>query len=172
MHFVVQAQLLAATRNNGTLMAINKNIEIKKVRTKSDRISSFITKVAGSIPFLLINVSFFTFWILLNLGAFGSQFIIDPFPFSFLTMTVSVEAILLSVFVIMNQRREAKLAEARTELDYHADLKAEVDINTIVNILERFADKQGIDVSDLLTDMRNNETKELDQAIKDEAVNE
>jgi len=152
-------------------MAINKNLEIKKVHTHTDRMSSFVTKVAGSMPFLIINVSFFAFWILLNSGVFGADLIIDKYPFSFLTTTVSIEAILLSTFVIMSQRREAKLAEARTELDYHSDLKAEVDINTIVSILQRLADKQGVDVSDLLTDMKFTENQTIDQAIRDEAAN-
>ena len=152
-------------------MAINKNVEIKKVHTRSDKISSLVTKVAGSMPFLIINVTFFAFWILLNTGVFGREFIIDKYPFSFLTTTVSIEAILLSTFVIMSQRREAKLSEARTELDYHSDLKAEVDINTVVTMLERLAVKQGVDVSDLLTDMRSNETKTLDKALQDEAEN-
>ncbi|MDB5162782.1 MAG: hypothetical protein JWO54_946 [Candidatus Saccharibacteria bacterium] len=153
-------------------MAINKNIETKKIHTKSDRISSYVTKVAGSMPFLVINVLFFAFWILLNTGVFGHNLIVDTYPFSFLTTTVSIEAILLSTFVIMSQRREAKLSEARTELDYHSDLKAEVDINTIVNILERLAEKQNIDVSDLLSAMKKTETKTLDEAIKDENLNE
>jgi len=152
-------------------MAINKNLETKKIHTTSDHISSFVTKVAGSMPFLIINVAFFAFWILLNSGVFGRDLIIDKYPFSFLTTTVSIEAILLSTFVIMSQRREAKLSEARTELDYHSDLKAEVDINTIVSILQRLADKQGVDVSDLLTDMKSSEDKTIDQAIRDEAAN-
>ena len=147
-------------------MAINKNIEIKKAHTLTDRLSSFITKVAGSMPFLLINVAWFTFWILLNMGVFGKDLIVDAYPFSFLTATVSIEAILLSTFVIMSQRREAKLAEARTELDYHSDLRSEVDIDTIIRILERLADKQGVDVADLVLQMKKNEDKTLDEAIQ------
>ena len=148
-------------------MAINKNVEIKKVHTLSDRISGFITKVAGSMPFLVINIGWFTFWILLNTGVFGQDLIVDAYPFSFLTATVSIEAILLSTFVIMSQRREARLSIARTELDYHSDLKAEVDINTIVSILERLAEKQGVDVSDLLSEMKSNEGKTLDKAVRE-----
>lgn len=153
-------------------MAINKNIEIKKNRTRTDRLSNRVTKVAGSMQFLIANVSFFAFWILLNIGAFGQDLIVDKYPFSFLTTTVSIEAILLSTFVIMNQRREARRAEVRTELDYHSDLKAEVDINAVVNILERIALKQGIDVSDLLSDMKSTEYTAIDTAIRNESSNE
>jgi len=152
-------------------MAINKNIETKKVHTRTDRISSFVTKIAGSMPFLLINVGFFTFWILLNSGVFGQQLIVDKYPFSFLTTTVSIEAILLSTFVIMSQRREAKLSEARTELDYHSDLKAEVDIKAIVSILERLAEKQGVNVDDLLSDMKRTEDRTIGKAVQDEINN-
>ena len=150
-------------------MAINKNIETKKIHTRSDRISSFVTKIAGSMPFLITNISFFLFWILLNSGVFGQNFIVDTYPFSFLTTTVSIEAILLSTFVIMSQRREAKLSEARTELDYHSDLKAEVDIKTIVSILERLAHKQGVDVADLLVAMKTTEDNTIVEAIENEA---
>jgi len=150
-------------------MAINKNIETKKIHTRSDRISSFVTKIAGSMPFLITNISFFLFWILLNSGVFGQNFIVDTYPFSFLTTTVSIEAILLSTFVIMSQRREAKLSEARTELDYHSDLKAEVDIKTIVSILERLAHKQGVDVADLLIAMKTTEDNTIVEAIENEA---
>lgn len=153
-------------------MAINKNLETRKVHTKTDKISSRMTRLIGSMPFLLINASFFAFWILLNTGTFGSEFVVDPYPFSFLTTTVSVEAILLSIFVIMSQRREAKLAEARTELDYHSDIKSEVDIITIVNILERLADKQGVQVADLLSDMKSDESQTLRNAIREEETNE
>jgi len=153
-------------------MVINKNTEIKKVHTRTDQISSFVTKVAGSMPFLAINVGFFLFWILLNSGVFGHDLIVDKYPFSFLTTTVSIEAIILSTFVIMSQRREAKLSEARTELDYHSDLKSEVDIKTIVSILERLAQKQNVDVSDLLSTMKSTEDTTIDKAIRDEAGNE
>lgn len=152
-------------------MAINKNVEIKKVHTRTDRISSSVTKIAGSMPFLVINIIFFAFWILLNTGVFGKDFIVDTYPFSFLTTTVSIEAILLSTFVIMSQRREAKLSEARTELDYHSDLKAEVDIKTIVSILERLAQKHNVEIADLLTEMKSSEVITLNKAARDEANN-
>jgi uncharacterized membrane protein len=153
-------------------MAINKNTELKKVHSTGDKIARTISNIAGSLPFLIINVSFFVFWIALNSGVFGQSLIIDKYPFSFLTTTVSIEAILLSTFVIMSQRHAAKLSEVRTELDYHSDLKAEVDIQTIVTILERLAHKQGVDVSDLLTTMKTNETDTIQEADRAKALSE
>ena len=137
-------------------MAINRNKEIKRLHTFSDKSADVITKVAGSMPFLLLNIFWFIGWILLNEGVFGQDLIIDKFPFSFLTTAVSLEAIILSTFVLMSQRRQSKLSEHRTELDYKSDLKAEVDIKVMLTVLERLANKQGVDVSDLLQDFKVN----------------
>ena len=140
-------------------MAIKRNEEIKKQVSLNDRVAEKITDIAGSTTFLVVNIIWFVFWLLLNTGHFGTQFIIDPFPFSFLTTAVSLEAIILSTFVLMSQRRQSKVTEIRTELDYKTDLESEVDVKAIVGILERIAQKQDIDISDLLTDMKNKEKK-------------
>ena len=138
-------------------MAIKRNEEIKKQVSLNDRIADVITKIAGSMSFLLLNIVWFGFWILLNNGTFGKTMIIDPFPFSFLTTALSIEAIVLSTFVLMSQRRQSKVTEIRTELDYRTDVEAEIDVKAVVGILERIAEKQGIDVSDLLSDMKTKE---------------
>jgi len=140
-------------------MAIKRNEEIKKQVSLNDRVAEKITEIAGSTSFLVINVLLFIFWILLNTGYFGEKFIIDPFPFSFLTTAVSLEAIILSTFVLMSQRRQSKVSEIRTELDYKTDLESEVDIKAIIGILERIARKQDIEISDLLEDMKHKEKK-------------
>jgi len=140
-------------------MAIKRNEEIKKQVSLNDRVAERITEIAGSTSFLVINVLMFIFWILLNTGYFGEKFIIDPFPFSFLTTAVSLEAIILSTFVLMSQRRQSKVSEIRTELDYKTDLESEVDIKAIIGILERIAQKQDIEISDLLRDMKDKEKK-------------
>ncbi len=138
-------------------MAVNRPKVIKTSHTLSDRIASVVTGVAGSIPFLIANLTLFGSWLLINSGVFGERYVVDEFPFSFLTMTVSIEAIVLSIFVIMSQRRQAKVTEIRTELDYRADLQAEVDIKTIVSILQRLATTQGVNIDDLVTEMKAEE---------------
>lgn len=142
-------------------MAIKRTDEIKKHTSLNDKIADFMTNVAGSMTFLVLNVVWFTSWWLLNTGFFGKSLIIDPFPFSFLTTAVSLEAIILSTFVLMSQRRESKIAEIHTDLDYKTDVEAEIDIKAIVGILERLAEKQGVDVSDLLQDMKNEEKRSV-----------
>lgn len=140
-------------------MALNRNKVIRNTHTLSDKIAGSITNIAGSMPFLILNILWFTAWLMVNTGIFGDRLVVDAFPFSFLTTAVSLEAIVLSTFVLMSQRRQAKITEVRTELDYKADLQSEIDVKTIVTILERIAKSQGVDIGDLIADMKAKERR-------------
>jgi uncharacterized membrane protein len=134
-------------------MVINKNDQIQKLSSFSDKFADKVTKVAGSPFFFAINVLWFTTWITVNVGNFGEHLIFDKYPFGLLTMVVSLEAIILSVFVLISQNRQARRAEIRAELDYITDLQADVEITTILNVLERLAAKQNIKIDDLLAEL-------------------
>lgn len=142
-------------------MAFNANVEVKKFLSAGDKVSSRITTFAGSIYFVLLNALWFSIWLLTNTGTFGEDRKFDEFPFGFLTLAVSLEAIFLSIFVLISQNRQAKLAEIRSELDYRTDLQSEVEVEVIVSILQRLAKNQNIDVSDLMKNLKIDNAKVL-----------
>jgi uncharacterized membrane protein len=143
------------------LVAINKNEQIKKLRTFGDKLSDQVTNLAGSSAFLTLNVIWFVGWVLINNGAFGEHLIFDGYPFGFLTMVVSLEAIILSVFVLISQNRQSERSEIRSELDYITDLQADAEIKVIISMLERLAEKDNIDVSDLIEHLTVSQRKIL-----------
>ena len=63
----------------------------------------------------------------------------DPFPFPFLTLLVSLEAIFLSMFVLMSQNRMSRQADKRAHLDLQIDLLAEQELTTILRMLRALA---------------------------------
>src|SRR6476661_5411677 len=79
-------------------------------RTFIEGLADGLNEIASSTPFLLIHVVWFLIWIPWNLGLFGLR-PFDPFPFGLLTMVVSLEAIFLTIFVLMSQKRESAIAE-------------------------------------------------------------
>jgi CRP/FNR family transcriptional regulator, cyclic AMP receptor protein len=52
----------------------------------------------------------------------------DPFPFGLLTMWVSLEAIFLSIFVLISQNRQAEKDRVRSDIEYDVNLKSELEI--------------------------------------------
>jgi CRP/FNR family cyclic AMP-dependent transcriptional regulator len=130
--------LLAATgdRLRTTVMLLrrtasrNPNIETEDRRTKVMRVADWISEFSGSLSFLFIHLGLFAGWIGLNVRPLGATGVggWDPFPFGLLTMVVSLEAIILSVFVLLSQNRQAARERVRNDIEYQVNLKAELEI--------------------------------------------
>jgi uncharacterized membrane protein len=110
-------------------------------RSFSDRISDSITRFAGSANFLMLHVLWFAVWIGWNFRGGGS----DPSPFSLLNLIVSLEAVLLSAFVLISQNRMTKQADKRGHLDLQINMLAEEEMTLVLRRLRRICDKLGID---------------------------
>ena len=108
-------------------------LHIKK--TWYDRAAHWMTSVFGTVGFLVFNLIFFAIWILINTNFFPNIPAFDPFPFNFLTMFVSLEAIVLSVVVLISQNKESKIADLREELDFEINVRAEKEITRIIKML-------------------------------------
>ena len=88
--------------------AVEENVQVIKrweraillARSKAEQVSDWIACTAGSGPILVLHVIGFGAWVTLNAGAVRGIRAFDPFPFPFLTMTGSLEAICLALFVL------------------------------------------------------------------------
>jgi uncharacterized membrane protein len=120
----------------------------EKKRGWFHKTADWSTRVAGSSSFLLIHLLWFTFWILLNVGDIPGLKPFDPYPFGFLTFVVSLEAIALSVMVLMVQNQIQLDADRRAELDLHVNLLAESELTVLLRKLCRIEKKLGIEVSE------------------------
>ena len=67
-------------------------------------------------------------WILLNVPSIPHAPMFDPFPYGLLTMVVSLEAIILSVFVLLSQNRQAAKERIRGDIEYEVNIKAEMEV--------------------------------------------
>ncbi len=119
---------MRATTNRLRQMATrNANEELETKQTMVARITDAIADFSGSLAFLALHVIWFSIWIGLNtipgLPAF------DPYPFGLLTMCVSLEAIFLSVIVLLSQNRQSAKDRVRADVDYEVNLKAELEVS-------------------------------------------
>jgi uncharacterized membrane protein len=112
-------------------------------KTSAERIADKVTDFTGSVAFLVINALWFLVWIVINLNLFPSIKAFDPFPFSFLTMIVSLEAIFLSIFVLVSQNRQSKIADLRQEIDLQINMISEEEITKVMQMLAAIYKKVG-----------------------------
>ena len=103
-------------------------------RTALQRFADALTRVASSAWFFTFHFVWFGVWIGWNTGLFGTT-PFDPFPFGLLTMVVSLEAIFLSIFVLMAQSRESSIAELREELTLQVNLRVEQEVTKTLQLV-------------------------------------
>lgn len=115
-------------------------------RTSAEHVADKITSWAGSTPFLVMHVVLFGSWIAVNLGLIPSLKPFDPFPFSFLTLMVSLEVIILTLLVLMNQNRMIKEADKRTHLDLQLSMLAEQESTVLLKLMREIGRHLGVDV--------------------------
>jgi CRP/FNR family cyclic AMP-dependent transcriptional regulator len=106
----------------------NVNDQMADTRSTVQRVADWIAEFSGSITFLLINAGLFLIWIVVNTDLVPGVAAFDPFPFGLLTMAVSLEAIFLSIFVLISQNRQAAKDRVRADIEYDVNLKAELEI--------------------------------------------
>lgn len=107
------------------LEARNANVAIETHATPLERATDVVAGWFGSLSFLAIHGGIFAVWIVWNVVA-TSPF--DPYPFGLLTMAVSLEAILLSIMVLLSQNRQSARDHIRSDVEYEVNLTAGLQI--------------------------------------------
>jgi uncharacterized membrane protein len=133
-------------------------------RTSAEKLADWMTTTFGSMSFLLINIGIFLAWILINTNQIRGVEPFDPFPFSLLTTIVSLEAIILAVFVLISQNRTVKVDDLREEIHLQINLISEREITKVMQMLALLLEKNGIDLS------ADPELKKLLKPISEEGI--
>lgn len=128
-----KADLLLRTR-----VVRNPHQEMEDRRTLLERITDWIADFSGSIPFLLFSVVWFAVWI--GGHALGLMHF-DPYPFGLLTMVVSLEAIFLSIILLLSANRHAAKDRIRDDIEYEINVKAELEVAHLHEKVEEIQDQ-------------------------------
>jgi uncharacterized membrane protein len=123
-----------------------KSFEAKSLKSRSflTQVADDLTEAFGSTTFLFLNALFFIAWIILNAGIIPDLPAFDPFPYGLLTMAVSLEAIFLSIFVLVSQNRSSYISSIREEVHLRVNLIAEEEITKVLEVLAEIRQELGI----------------------------
>lgn len=109
------------------------------------RVIQRIADFCGTIAFLVTQAVFFGVWIGYNLAL--QPF--DPYPFPLLMLLVSLEAIFLSVFILISQNLSAAESDRRHHLDLQTNLLTEREMTALMRLVARMAEKMEVAADDL-----------------------
>jgi uncharacterized membrane protein len=131
---------------------VDRNIDVlieheegnRRNRSFSQKIADGITAVSGSMLFVLFHAVLFAVWLAINNGVFGLR-PFDPYPYGLLTTIVSLEAIFLSIFVLISQNRMQYESDRRAELDLQINLLTEYEVTRILRLVDLIGERMGIE---------------------------
>jgi uncharacterized membrane protein len=116
-------------------------------RSKMEILADRMIGFASSTPFLVLHGIIFVAWLYWNLPFSGLPKF-DPYPYGMLTMVVSLEAIFLSIFVLMTQSRESRIGELREELTLQVNLRMEEEITKTLHLVAGLYSRLGLVLAD------------------------
>jgi len=128
-------------RNIREILRIEQETRLE--RSLLDRAADWVNGIASGQAFIVVHLLWFTLWIVLNATGRAS---FDP-TFNLLMLLVSLEAIVLTGFVLRAQGLMAQQAEKRAHLDLQINMLAEQELTAILRVLCVLGERMGIDVA-------------------------
>jgi len=118
--------------------------EALQPRCRREAITEAIGDFVGTISFVVLQCLAFAGWMILNSGALPQVAPFDPFPYPLLSLITSLEAVLLTAFVLIKQNRMGVIADRRDHLDLQVNLLTEKQATQIIQMLDRLSTRLGV----------------------------
>lgn len=112
----------------------NVNEVIRGQLTVGQRAADWIASKVGSWEFIISQSLLLTLWAFLNVTAWVRHW--DPYPFILMNLVLSLQAAYTAPMIMMSQNRKADHDRIEAHIDYEVNLKAETEIQVILENLE------------------------------------
>ena len=99
-----------------------------------------LTAYCGTIPFLIANAALTLLWMAVNQWLWH----FDPYPYTFLVFGLSIEAIFLSILILINQNMATAESERRHHLDLQINLLNERETTALLRLTTLMASALGV----------------------------
>jgi len=116
--------------------ARNVNHVFEQNLTFGDRLADKVAIFGGSWSFIVGFCAFLIAWAFVN-AVVLVKWAIDPYPFIFLNLLLSMLAALQAPIIMMSQNRQAAKDRLAAALDYEVNVKAESSIAALHDKLDR-----------------------------------
>jgi CRP/FNR family cyclic AMP-dependent transcriptional regulator len=120
----------------------NANDVADEQETVLTRIAEAVPASVGSIGSLALHAVFLGSWIAVNLSLIRNIKAFDPFPFAFLSVMVSLEAIFLTLFVLTSQNRQSARDRIRSDIEFETSMNTEAKIAFLHEKIDKLTESQ------------------------------
>ena len=123
--------------------------EVEGRATFGERMADRVAKIGGSWGFVSGFGLFLVAWACLNVFALPPPDQFDPYPFIFLNLLLSMLAAIQAPIIMMSQNRQASKDRIESHYDYEVNLRAELEILSLHEKLDRLHQEHGAQLAAL-----------------------
>ena len=113
-----------------------------------------VAEIGGSWAFVIGFFIFLVVWTALNTVGLPEAYRLDPYPFIFLNLILSMLAAIQAPIIMMSQNRQAAKDRIAARHDFEVNLKAELEILALHEKLDRLHADHGAQLTELLEQLR------------------
>jgi CRP/FNR family cyclic AMP-dependent transcriptional regulator len=106
------------------------------------RLADAVPSFTGSIASLALHAIFLGGWVAINLSVLRNIKAFDPYPFEFLSVIVSLEAIFLTLFVLTSQNRQRTRDRIRSDIEFESSINTETKIAYLHEKIDKLTEGQ------------------------------
>lgn len=108
--------------------------------TYGERLADRVAAIGGSWAFIVGFGCVLLFWMLLNTDVLAHwHMAFDPYPYTFLNLMLSMLAAIQAPIIMMSQNRQAAKDRLSASLDYEVNLRAELEIGRLQEMVEQIS---------------------------------
>jgi len=115
----------------------NLHIHMESKVDRHQRSIESVMAFLGRPKFLYIILLFVALWMLINISLILSSIHpVDPPPFPWLELIISISALLMTTVVLIAQRRQNRATELRRHLDLQVNVLVEQKVTKLIELVE------------------------------------
>ena len=113
--------------------------ELERDTSRIAKLAERVAELSGRPHFVTVHLAWFAFWIIANSGLVAVFTTFDAYPYGLLGIILSIEGILITLFLLVSNNRQSAHAEKRAALDYEVNIRTWRLVNHLADRLDDVA---------------------------------
>jgi len=97
--------------------------ELERDTSRIAKLAERVAELSGRPHFVTLHLVWFAVWVLANSGLVAFFTAFDAYPYGLLGIVLSIEGILITLFLLISNNRQSAHAEKRAALDYEVNVR-------------------------------------------------
>jgi uncharacterized membrane protein len=110
--------------------------ELERDTSRIAKLAERVAELSGKPHFVTLHIAWFAVWIAVNSGLVAFFGTFDSYPYALLGIILSIEGILITLFLLVSSNRHGAHAEKRAALDYEVNVRTWRLVNHLADRLD------------------------------------